>query len=299
MPQAKHRCRLCGQTGHRQETCRSYAGEVIRGLKAQLGKAGRAAKERRVRRVRKNGLKKVEARQRYSGTSQAVKRNSWVQRTHVEAVRELVSDPERCLQQLIADGICKEPSRCSHCGSQQVQRSQCHRGARDGHLFISCAKCHKYTNCLFYSPFRHTRSTAAEIVEFLDCYLRQNLLSRPVSTQLNRELGFGRKRLDHLIQVCLKAESMIGKDRNRKLVLRADSEVDAHALKRFFVSAANPAFKHLQKCGGALPGPKVFQCHIRLAGLCIRAGALAVSLLPAKLVKQRAPPPPESLKENV
>ena len=60
---------------------------------------------------------------------------------HVEAVRELFSDPERCLQQLIADGICKEPSRCSHCGSHQVQRSRCHRGARDGHLFISCAKC--------------------------------------------------------------------------------------------------------------------------------------------------------------
>ena len=80
MPQAKHQCRLCGQMGHRQEKRGSYAAELIRGLKAQLGKAGRAAKERRVRRVRKSGLTKVEARQRYSGTSQPVKRNSCVQR---------------------------------------------------------------------------------------------------------------------------------------------------------------------------------------------------------------------------
>ena len=40
MPQAKHRCRLCGQTGHRQGTCRSYAAKLIRGLKAQLGSGG-------------------------------------------------------------------------------------------------------------------------------------------------------------------------------------------------------------------------------------------------------------------
>ena len=40
MPQAQHRCRLCGQTGYRQETCRSYAAKLIRGLKEQLGSGG-------------------------------------------------------------------------------------------------------------------------------------------------------------------------------------------------------------------------------------------------------------------
>ena len=38
MPQAKHRCRLCGH--HRQGTCRNYAAKLIRGLKAQLGSGG-------------------------------------------------------------------------------------------------------------------------------------------------------------------------------------------------------------------------------------------------------------------
>ena len=177
-------------------------------------------------RVRKDGKLKAQATQSYSGSAQKAKQACWVHRGDVESLRHLVKDPAKCLDKLVADGLCAKPRYCSHCGSGEVRRSQCQRGARNGHFSVSCAKCRKYTNWLFYSPFRYSRSTAAEIVEFLDCYQRQNLLSRPTPSQLNRELGFGRTKLDHLIQTCLKAESLVGKDRNRKMILKADAEVD-------------------------------------------------------------------------
>ena len=64
MSQAKHACRLCGQTGHRQETRPSIAGQIIRDLTAKLGqRAGKAGKERRLRRVRKDGKLKAQATQ--------------------------------------------------------------------------------------------------------------------------------------------------------------------------------------------------------------------------------------------
>ena len=181
--------------------------------------------------MRKDGKLKAQATQSYSGSAQKAKQACWVRRGDVESLRRLVKDPAKCLDKLVADGLCEKLRYCSHCGSGEVRRSQCQRGARNGHLFVSCAKCRKYTNCVFYSPFRYSRSTAAEIVEFLDCYQRQNLLSRPTSSQLNRELGFGRTKLDHLIQTCLKAESLVGKDRSRKMMMKAGAEVDAHAVK--------------------------------------------------------------------
>ena len=152
MPQAKHACRLCGQTGHRQETCPSIAGQIIRDLKAKLGqRAGKAGKERRLLRVRKDGKLKAHATQSYSGSAQKAKQACWVRRGDVESLRRLVKDPAKCLDKLVTDGLCEKPRYCSHCGSGEVRRSQCQRGARNGHFFVSCAKCRKYTNCLFYS----------------------------------------------------------------------------------------------------------------------------------------------------
>ncbi|CAE7634815.1 unnamed protein product [Symbiodinium necroappetens] len=76
---------------------------------------------------------------------------SEVRRGDVEALRDLLKDPAQCLDKLVADGLCETHRHCSHCGSGEVRRSQCQRGVRKGHFFVSCAKCHKYTNCLFYS----------------------------------------------------------------------------------------------------------------------------------------------------
>ena len=96
MPQAKHACRLCGQTGHRQETCPSIAGQIIRDLKAKLGqRAGKAGKERRLRRVRKDGKLKAHATQSYSGSAQKPKQVCWVRRGDVESLRRLVKDPAK------------------------------------------------------------------------------------------------------------------------------------------------------------------------------------------------------------
>ena len=152
MLEAKHACRRCGQSGHRQETCPSIAGQIIRDLKAQLGqRAARAGKERRLRRVRKDGKLKAQAKQSNSPTAENKMQGSEVRRGDVEALRDLLKDPAQCVDKLVADGLCDTHRHCSHCGSGEVRRSQCQRGVRKGHFFVSCAKCHKYTNCLFYS----------------------------------------------------------------------------------------------------------------------------------------------------
>ena len=65
-----HRCSLCNCTGHRQETCPSAAGELIRSLRKQLREKGRTAKKKQQTRrnfVFHKGTWRKEAAQRYSG----------------------------------------------------------------------------------------------------------------------------------------------------------------------------------------------------------------------------------------
>ena len=218
-----------------------------------------------------------------------------MKRADIESEREILKDEEKCYQELLKAGVMERPKTCSHCKSDQVKPSNTKRGTKAGLRFISCAKCHRYTNYVWFSPFRHCRTTPAEIYEFLVVYSRQSMLQRPTATDLNRILGWGRRKLGNMIDVCLKSESLLGFANNRKRILKNDTEVDAHALKRFYVSGRNPHFQHLQKIYGAERGPEVFQCHVRLAGICVRGGALCVSMLPSKLVSKKAPPPPESL----
>ena len=244
--QPRHRCRVCGQLGHRQETCTTYAGRLIRELQEKVQRHARAEPQRRLRRLRKDGESKVSARLQYSGARKR-KQQPCVKRADIESEREILKDEDKCYQELLKAGVMERPKTCSHCKSDQVKPSNTKRGTKAGLRFISCAKCHRYTNYVWFSPFRHCRTTPAEIYEFLAVYSRQSMLQRPTATDLNRILGWGRRKLGNMIDVCLKSESLLGFANNRKRILKNDTEVDVHALKRFYVSGRNPHFQHLQK----------------------------------------------------
>ena len=165
---------------------------------------------------------------------------------------------------------------------------------------MACSTCKRYSNVLWHSAFRGTRLTPNQLLEVLQTYLSLNVLSRPKAGDVNRSTGFGLKAVGHVIDVCLQAESLVSQKRNCSMVMKEDVEADAHAMRRFFISSQNTSFRKLLLEKGVEPGvgaASLWQCHVRLVGLCARGGRLCVAMLPAKLVSRKALPPPESLQD--
>ena len=67
LKQHTHRRRVCGQPGHRQGTCSSYAGRLIRELQRKAQRQSPAAPQQQLRRPRKSGERRGGARLLYTG----------------------------------------------------------------------------------------------------------------------------------------------------------------------------------------------------------------------------------------
>ena len=76
--QEKHVCRACGQKGHRLKTCTSWAAAEIRRLRKVAAGAQKPGKERSLKRARKSGEHRAEAKAGpISQVLLAKIRNSW------------------------------------------------------------------------------------------------------------------------------------------------------------------------------------------------------------------------------
>ena len=188
--QKGHACRACGQTGHRLETCTSWAAAEIRRLRKVADCAKKPAKERSFRRPRKTGKHRAEAKSKYTG-DQPRRAAQVVKRSEVLGARRLAEDVEGSYEELLRKGYCAEATQCGHCGSGSVSRCKGKRGGQKGHLFISCSRCKRYTNVLWHSAFRGTRMSPNMLLETLNVYAHLNLLSRPKAAEINRQTGFG------------------------------------------------------------------------------------------------------------
>ena len=70
----QHKCRACGKSGHRLETCSTKAAKIIRSLMAKLAKTVSAKKGSKKgsidKKIGKDGMHKQKARLQYSGSLQ-------------------------------------------------------------------------------------------------------------------------------------------------------------------------------------------------------------------------------------
>ena len=108
-----HCCRLCFKSGHRAETCPSNAGKLVRELEAKLCAQQKAEKARPARQVHKTGAKRVEAKKAYTGRMPPDNRYAqWTKRENVKKERSFLTDPQRCFEDVAADGIRGKPDFC-------------------------------------------------------------------------------------------------------------------------------------------------------------------------------------------
>ncbi|CAE7235435.1 unnamed protein product [Symbiodinium sp. KB8] len=84
----------------------------------------------------------------------------------------------------------------------------------------------------------------------MESYCRLKFLSRPTDYELNRSTGLGRKACQSVLQVLLKAESMVAKHRNRTPIQGRVLEGDACVISKTFASSKNFNFKRAFEYSG-------------------------------------------------
>ena len=249
--QRPHRCVACGNTGHRVETCGTEAARVIRQLRSKLADAlkTKSQKESKQRPLRKDGSHRVRARSTYTGTPD--RRVALVKREAVLEQRRCFDKSEAAWQKLLEYGAVEKPKQCPHCrGRGSLVSSQVQKRSARQHVYMCCRKCHRYFNVLHWSSFRGSRCTPAEILELMESYCRLKFLSRPTDYELNRSTGLGRKACQSVLQVLLKAESMVAKHRNRTPIQGRVLEGDACVISKTFASSKNFNFKRAFEYSG-------------------------------------------------
>ena len=252
-----HRCSLCNCTGHRQETCPSAAGELIRSLREQLREKGRTAKKKQQARrnfvFHKKGTWRKEAAQRYSGrdtTSQRLK----VSRDTLLEDREACSSEDSAWRRLLQLGYCQKADKCCHCSGTRLRVSKSSTRSAS-QVYLTCADCGKYTNVLHSSPFRDCRCSPSQLLEILSAYVRGSYTERPTADRLHRSTGLGRSMISSIVDVCLRSEFLLGQERNYRVLRSRLVEADAHGLRAVWVSTQNKHCKLALERSGHGFGP--------------------------------------------
>ena len=256
--QRPHLCRLCNQSGHRQESCPSVAGQKIRELQKQL----RALRQSRTKqpfpqkvqnRLRKDKCYRRTASLGYKGSKgvqREVPKRGKNRREEFLAERKAEESPEAAWRQLQKLGLCGEAKLCGHCGSKDVVRSQ--GAARcPKNIYMVCKSCHTYTNCLWDSAFRGTKLGPQEVLEVVMQYVRGKFMQRPTPDDISQQTGLGRWAVTSVVNTLLKAEALLGKQKNKVKLKGRNLEADATALRKTFCKkTGDDGQKHVAKAPG-------------------------------------------------
>ena len=297
--QKRHCCSLCEEPGHRADTCPTALGKAWRKLRAQKSDAWGSGKTPR---ARKQQQRRKQTRQSYTGKSAKQRVPVLACRTKLAREREIAEDQQLALRELRrCRWLPKKAKACRNCG-QRRWWPQVERQDRGLGLFRRCKGCHHWENVLVGTCFEGLRIHTGELYRLAVHYSRLPLSVAPSVLSLQKSCGGSRKQTQNFVNSVLAAEVREGRRRNSTLRLTGAVEGDAHRLRKAFVSEKNPHFRDLVRNARArrdqkglfTPNKAVWAVHVRLAGLVVRGGQMALAELPLKVVAKHAAPPVES-----
>ena len=230
--QKRHCCRLCGQAGHRADTCPSALGKAWHELRAKKSDAWCSGKAVRARKQREQRQKS-----RLSYTGKAVKKRAYVPacRSVLAEQRDIAQDQMLAYRELVRlQWLPKKVKACRNCGKRsrwEVSENK-HRGQG---LFRRCKSCHHFQNVLVGSCFEGLRLHTGELYRLAVEYSKQPLSQSPHVLSLQKSCGGSRAQTEHFVNSVLAAEVREGRRRNALLQLSGPVEGDAHRLRKALV----------------------------------------------------------------
>ena len=219
------------------ETCSSKAAAVIRSLKSELQRCRGPS-----RRPGKDEPFRKKARAAYTGVARRADPEV-VTRASVLEQRALVNDPSAAWRKLMEYGAAEMPRACPHCRQKALVESTVSTRSVRQHVYMACKKCGCYTSVLFWSSFRGCRSNPGEVLDLLENYVSMKIMSRPTERELNRRTGLGRTACSSVVQILLKAGSLVALHRNRTKIAGRVLEGDCAAVAKTHTSTCNGKFK--------------------------------------------------------
>ena len=214
----------------------------------------------------------------------------------------LLFNDEECLSRMQTAGwVHKKPAACPHCRCRKkLSGPQRHIGrgkvVKGGCLYYRCSKCKRRFNCLKFSKLPFVKMSPGQLHTVLSSYTDFGKEASPSSDDLATLVGAGRHQVRKIVDTLRSVEAMQGEKSNKTGSVQGDVEMDEHGIRVMHIGKNNP---HYQKTMPAFHkgkgAPSYWLLYLRVIGLRRRGGDKTyVKLLPFKLVRPGAKPPPLS-----
>eukprot|EP00435_Cladocopium_sp_Y103_P014181 s54_g3.t1 len=306
------KCLACGKAGHRLETCSSKAAFEIRRAKLEKTRHKPGSRNNPGRQSRKKGWSKEKARNSY--TKKNVRKTFCKQREQDcrsgwsqfrKKLQKNLGEPMLAYQKLKDAGFLHEPVRCLACGCQSLGPLVENAASDVLSVYRQCGRreCRSKNNVVSYGVFRGLRLNCCDLLRAIENYCGQTYMRAPHVATMELGTSLGRDPCSHVIDTLSALEMEEGKRFSDALTFdHGDLEVDATALRNFFVSKRNPNYQsHIQRfVRKSRKGcPDVMRAHARVLGICQRGGFTALKVLPFRFVAKNGVPPVENTEEVI
>eukprot|EP00438_Fugacium_kawagutii_P032209 Skav231669 [mRNA] locus=scaffold597:100399:102855:+ [translate_table: standard] len=229
---AKHKCHICGTTGHHATACPQLAQKVLKALTQQCRAEDLSEHLQQHKPLRcfgvnsrpRRSLKKASGRQAgaWKGVSAAEKMK--------KRTRQAASKKQRRQKE---NSWLLKPQPC-HCGGEwrraSYKESQ-HRGL--GRLFWRCAECRRFSDVMDHSLLPRVRMPLPHIDEAVTLYFQGS--QAPTLQTMAEQLGHGgqsQSSLQKIRSALFSAEATCAENRQKKRKLSGILEADATSLRR-------------------------------------------------------------------
>ena len=283
------RCLACGKSGHRLDGCKSKAAVEIRRLRKELQSRHRDnSRANPGRKNRKSGQKKKAAKDAY--TKKSV-RKSYLKRRAADPdgswkkfrkeISDVCEDPMQCWEQLKKLGFLNEPTCCLACGRNKLQAAVVDPSSPVVTVYLQCGHraCRSKNHVVNYGVFRGLRVSCEALLAGTVQYCGLPYMKAPNVRTLQMATWFGRSSAEHFVDALASLEVKAGQDFSKRLKFaQGDLEIDATALRSFFLSPKNPnyqaeIYKYVKNHGGKKTH-EALRAHARVLGITERGELL-------------------------